>query len=174
MRDVSLRELSDRATPGLWHAVIGQDGKGNDRPEDRWILGGGSNLGETGFGSLDMKAQDADFIVRLVNDYRAGRLHDDAALAKEREEGRRAGLEEAGTKADEQLAYWRKRMAAEKTRDDGISEDGETYTPIGDDAAWQGGYCNGRLSEADWWRSTIRALADHPPARDTLDTEGTR
>ncbi|WP_227634293.1 hypothetical protein, partial [Klebsiella pneumoniae] len=54
-------------------------------------------------------------------------------------------------KAEEQVAYWRKRQAAEKALEEGLSEDGETYTPIGDQAAWQSGYCNGRMSEADWW-----------------------
>lgn len=83
------------------------------------------------------------------------------ALAAEAENTRlRALLVELKTKADGQLAYWRQRMAREKCLDDGVSEDGQTYTPIGDSAAWQGGYCNGRLSEADWWRITLKhALA---------------
>jgi hypothetical protein len=68
-------------------------------------------------------------------------------------------------KAEGQVAYWRERQAAEKCLEDGISEDGETYTPIGDEAAWQGGYCNGRMSEADWWVSTLRALAASPAPR---------
>lgn len=68
-------------------------------------------------------------------------------------------IEGLRAKADDQMAYWRKRMAAEKSRDDGISEDGLTYTPIGDDAAWSGGYCNGRLSEAEWWQSTLKYMA---------------
>lgn len=59
-------------------------------------------------------------------------------------------------KAEEQVAYWRKRQEDEKSPEDGISEDGETYTPIGDVAAWQGGYCNGRMSEADWWLKTLQ------------------
>ncbi|MBA9071858.1 hypothetical protein FHR71_005651 [Methylobacterium sp. RAS18] len=68
-------------------------------------------------------------------------------------------------KAEEQIAYWRKRQESEKCLDDGVSEDGETYTPIGDRAAWQGGYCNGRMSEADWWLKTFRAMATaSPPA----------
>ncbi len=65
-------------------------------------------------------------------------------------------------KADDQMAYWRKRMAAEKSRGDGIGEDGLTYTPIGDDAAWQGGYCNGRLGEAEWWQSTLKYMTPAP------------
>jgi hypothetical protein len=69
-------------------------------------------------------------------------------------------------KAEEQVAYWRERQAAEKSPDDGISEDGETYTPIGDVAAWQGGYCNGRMSEADWWRQTLLHLP--PVAGDNI------
>ncbi|WP_232629183.1 hypothetical protein [Methylobacterium sp. Leaf118] len=68
-------------------------------------------------------------------------------------------IETLRAKADGQMAYWRHRMAAEKSPDDGISEDGETYTPIGDEAAWSGGYCNGRLGEAEWWQSTLKHMA---------------
>lgn len=83
-----------------------------------------------------------------------------------REENQRI-RETLKAKAEIQLAFWRKRMAAEKSREDGVSEDGMTYTPIGDDAAWSGGYCNGRLSEADWWRATFEydaAFKVEPPA----------
>lgn len=62
-------------------------------------------------------------------------------------------------KAEEQVAYWRERQRAEKCLEDGVSEDGQTYMPIGDSAAWRGGYCNGRMCEADWWLKTIRAAA---------------
>ena len=58
-------------------------------------------------------------------------------------------------KAEGQVAYWRERQRAEKCLEDGVSEDGQTYTPIGDEAAWQAGYCNGRMSEADWWAKTF-------------------
>lgn len=58
-------------------------------------------------------------------------------------------------KAEEQVAYWRERQRTEKCLEDGVSEDGQTYTPIGDEAAWQAGYCNGRMSEADWWAKTF-------------------
>jgi hypothetical protein len=64
--------------------------------------------------------------------------------------------------AEKQVAYWRERQRAEKCLEDGISADGETYTPIGDEAAWQGGYCNGRMSEADWWQKTLQ-LSPLPP-----------
>lgn len=86
--------------------------------------------------------------------------------ARLREENRRI-RETLKAKAEIQVAFWRKRMAAEKSREDGVSEDGMTYTPIGDDAAWSGGYCNGRLSEADWWRATFEydaAFKIEPPA----------
>ena len=59
-------------------------------------------------------------------------------------------------KAEEQVAYWRERQRAERCLEDGVSEDGQNYTPIGDVAAWQGGYCNGRMSEADWWAKTFQ------------------
>lgn len=85
------------------------------------------------------------------------------AVASARAEGRKEALSELATKADEQLAYWRRRMGDEKTMEDGVSEDGSNYTPIGDEAAWDGGYCNGRLSEADWWGWTIRGLIPAPP-----------
>ncbi|TXN33941.1 hypothetical protein [Methylobacterium sp. WL19] len=78
----------------------------------------------------------------------------DAAIARAEEAERGAATMRA--KAEEQVAYWRQRQVAEKCLEDGISEDGETYTPIGDEAAWQAGYCNGRMSEADWWRSTFK------------------
>ena len=58
-------------------------------------------------------------------------------------------------KAEGQVAYWRERQRTEKCLEDGVSEDGQTYTPIGDEAAWQAGYCNGRMSEADWWAKTF-------------------
>ena len=66
-------------------------------------------------------------------------------------------------KAEGQVAYWRKAQEGLKTLQDGYSEDGETYTPIGDDAAWTAGRANGRYSEADWWHKTIAAM----PAGDT-------
>ncbi|UGB26400.1 hypothetical protein LPC10_01930 [Methylorubrum sp. B1-46] len=77
-----------------------------------------------------------------------------AELARLRAEGE-AKDRALKAKAEEQVAYWRKRQQAEKCLEDGASEDGLTYTPIGDVAAWQGGYCNDRMSEADWWLKTI-------------------
>jgi hypothetical protein len=73
------------------------------------------------------------------------------------------GMEALGAKAEGQIAYWRERQAAEKSLEDGVSEDGLTYTPMGDHAAWQAGYCNGRMSEADWWRWTLKELATLSP-----------
>jgi hypothetical protein len=73
--------------------------------------------------------------------------------------GRRQLREELSAKAEEQVAYWRKRQSAEKALEEGLSEDGETCTPIGDQPAWQSGYCNGRMSEADWWRQTLFYLS---------------
>ena len=74
-------------------------------------------------------------------------------------------------KAEEQVAYWRERQRAEKCLEDGVSEDGSSYTPIGDEAAWQGGYCNGRMSDADWWAKTFQywpnEAARAAPARST-------
>ena len=61
-------------------------------------------------------------------------------------------------KAEEQKAYWFNRQQAERFPDEGVSEDGESYTSIGDDAALSAGRCNGRYSEADWWLSTIRGM----------------
>ncbi|MBK3406247.1 hypothetical protein H0176_23750 [Methylorubrum populi] len=74
-------------------------------------------------------------------------------------------------KAEEQVAYWRERQRAEKCLEDGVSEDGQTYTPIGDEAAWQGGYCNGRMSEADWWLKTFQYWPDEA-ARAATAREG--
>jgi hypothetical protein len=85
----------------------------------------------------------------------AERDEDRAELARLRAEGeaKDRALKE---KAEGQVAYWRERQRAEKCLEDGVSEDGQTYTPIGDEAAWQGGYCNGRMSEADWWAKTLQ------------------
>lgn len=74
-------------------------------------------------------------------------------------------------KAEGQVAYWRERQRAEKCLEDGVSEDGSTYTPIGDEAAWQAGYCNGRMSEADWWAKTFRYWPDEA-ARAATAREG--
>ena len=54
-----------------------------------------------------------------------------AELARLRAEGE-AKDRALKAKAEEQVAYWRKRQEVEKSPEDGISEDGETYTPIGD------------------------------------------
>jgi hypothetical protein len=62
---------------------------------------------------------------------------------------------------ESQVAYWNRRQQAEKSLEDGFDEDG-TRTPIGDEAAWSAGYCNGRYSEADWWLKTLTALAAAP------------
>ena len=78
-----------------------------------------------------------------------------AELARLRAEGE-AKDRALKAKAEEQVAYWRERQRAAKCLEDGVSEDGQTYTPIGDEAAWQGGYCNGRMSEADWWAKTFQ------------------
>ena len=78
-----------------------------------------------------------------------------AELARLRAEGE-AKDRALKAKAEEQVAYWRERQRVEKCLEDGVSEDGSTYTPIGDVAAWQGGYCNGRMSEADWWAKTLQ------------------
>lgn len=94
------------------------------------------------------------------------------AVASARAEGRKEALSELASRAEGQLAHWRRQMADKKTMEDGVSEDGFSYTPIGDEAAWDGGYCNGRLSEADWWGWTIRALIPAPPTTPGGRTDG--
>lgn len=92
-----------------------------------------------------------------------------AELARLRAEGE-AKDRALKAKAEEQVAYWRKRQEVEKSPEDGISEDGETYTPIGDVAAWQGGYCNGRMSEADWWAKTFQYWPNEAARAATAET----
>lgn len=173
----SLKDLSDAAQAGIWHTVDTPWGNGD------WIVAGnpdphagqfvclfdGSLIGAEADGSFHADpAENAAFVADLVNAYRADRLHDDTALATAAARARREALEEAAKSAEGQLAYWRERMRAEKSLEDGVGEDGEAYTPIGDVAAWQGGYCNGRMGEAEWWIGTLRALAATPPeARQT-------
>lgn len=72
--------------------------------------------------------------------------------------------------AKKQITYWRERQRVEKRLEDGVSEDSETYTPIGDEAAWRGGYCNGRMSEADWWLKTLQLTVARLVSRADLRT----
>lgn len=61
-------------------------------------------------------------------------------------------------KAREQFAYWQERVRRQKSFDECWNEDGSEYTPLGDDDAYQFGYCHGRWAEAEWWLKTIEAL----------------
>ncbi|KQT59998.1 hypothetical protein ASG52_19935 [Methylobacterium sp. Leaf456] len=135
-----------------------------DREIDRILAMSGDELRT----ELVAEGHDPDALVRQMKQGLDGTLRLAADRQRWREEAtswRRVAerletqMQTLRAKADDQMAYWRKRMAAEKSRDDGISEDGLTYTPIGDDAAWSGGYCNGRLGEAEWWQSTLKYMA---------------
>lgn len=66
------------------------------------------------------------------------------------------------TKAKNQVAYWRNRQRSTKCLDDGYDSEGN-HTPIGDAAAWDAGYCNGRYGEAEWWLKTLEAGNDWRP-----------
>lgn len=76
----------------------------------------------------------------------------------------RAALVQA---AEEQVRYWRERQSHETCPEERMDDDGH-YTPMGDDAAIRFGYCNGRLSEADWWLKTLQStpLPTPPSVRD--------
>jgi len=90
----SLRELSERATPGEWNIYVenmpdlsSAESEAvmliRDTPEfsGRMVMvnAGGSCPALTGCSAKS--EANAHFIVALVNAYRAGRLHDDTALA---------------------------------------------------------------------------------------------
>jgi hypothetical protein len=76
----------------------------------------------------------------------------------------RAALVQA---AEEQVRYWRERQSHETCPEKCRDEDGH-YSPMGDDAAIRFGYCNGRLSESDWWLKTLQTtpLPTLPSVRD--------
>lgn len=126
--------------------------------------------------TCEMAAMSGGFYARHAEsaETRANRAkvaHDTATseLARLRAEGE-AKDRALKAKAEEQVAYWRERQRAEKCLEDGVSEDGQTYTPIGDEAAWQAGYCNGRMSEADWWAKTFLYWPDEAARAATAET----
>lgn len=105
----SLKDLSDAAQAGIWHTVDTPWGNGD------WIVAGnpdphagqfvclfdGSLIGVEADGSFHADpAENAAFVADLVNAYRAGRLHDDTALATAVARARREALDEAAEHFD--------------------------------------------------------------------------
>lgn len=104
MPEVSLKELSDAAQGGAWHTVDTPWGDGD------WIVAGnpdphagrfvclfdGSLIGVEADDSFHADpAENAAFVVEIVNAFRAKRLHTDDALASAVAHARREALEEA-------------------------------------------------------------------------------
>lgn len=107
-----------------------------------------------------------DFVERSADDVIEIKRQRDAA------EARVAALAGAlGETASGQVKYWRDSQIGKPCLDDAINDAGE-HTPIGDSAAWDAGYRNGRYSEADWWQKKIAdlcALASLPTAGEKGD-----
>lgn len=76
---------------------------------------------------------------------------------------RKQAFEEIAYIATQQKEYWDNKQRDCKALEDTYSENGDTYTPLGNDEAWKAGYANGHFSEACWLLGTIRALSPAEP-----------
>lgn len=81
---------------------------------------------------------------------------------------RAQALEEVRAIAEKQKAYWFEKQKGLKCLEEAYSEDGESYTPLGDHEAWKSGSANGHFSEADWFLQTIERLLTQPAVREQV------
>lgn len=73
-------------------------------------------------------------------------------------------------KAKRQIAYWQAKVDAGKTFDDCSDENGEVWTPLGDDDAYAFGLNSGHRDEARWWEGQIEAARAQPCRCGELDS----
>ncbi|MCV9964168.1 hypothetical protein OIU34_19990 [Pararhizobium sp. BT-229] len=103
-------------------------------------------------------------IVDLLEAPFAGKVYSDpakSALLK--------ALETLGAKAAGQVEYWRRKQMEYPCLEDYFDEDGVLELPDEISPLLSQQNANGRYSEADWWLSTIRAVAADVAKADTFE-----